>query len=433
MTKSIDPPTSKSSSETTSLLEIACLAFLIFFGQQLDIPGFLVVASNAISYLLVALLVGQRLERVFQFGMARPSLLLLVGLILASVIWSSDPLISFRAASALCRSTLLGIYIASRYSIRVQMQILAWVMLLTLSASLIMAIVAPSYAYQVNINSGIALKGILAHKQTFGICIGLATSVFISSFFIKILPLWLSLCGFGLAFALAILSASKTSLIIVFFLIASTVVYKTIRQSGLVRAAFLGVLGLLSAAIALLISMNIGTILIDYLGKDLELNGRVPLWELAIVEGLKQPWLGYGYNGFWTTNAANYVIHNSWAGLSENVIARRIIFHSHNGFIDFFLQLGVIGCAIFLICFSMAFLQSLKLSMTTRKLEHFWVLQVLCVSIIANISESILFAPNSIFSILFVSLSISVTVQLQAIRLSHIRQQFVPKITESQL
>jgi len=74
------------------------------------------------------------------------------------------------------------------------------------------------------------------------------------------------------------------------------------------------------------------------LGKDVTLTGRVPLW-LALIPFLQErPWTGYGLGGFWL----------GWEGPSAYVWSQVgwDPSHGHNGYLDLWLDLGLIGLSL---------------------------------------------------------------------------------------
>lgn len=73
------------------------------------------------------------------------------------------------------------------------------------------------------------------------------------------------------------------------------------------------------------------------LGKDQTMTGRTILWQNLIALGKRHFFLGYGYEGFWSTPMMQYLkeINNgihSWGPAQ-----------SHNGYIEVFLNLGILG------------------------------------------------------------------------------------------
>jgi hypothetical protein len=64
----------------------------------------------------------------------------LVGIALASAIWTVAPDITLRRSLLLLGTTLFGIYLAMRYSLREQLQLLSWALGLVILLSIVFAI-----------------------------------------------------------------------------------------------------------------------------------------------------------------------------------------------------------------------------------------------------------------------------------------------------
>jgi exopolysaccharide production protein ExoQ len=72
-------------------------------------------------------------------------------------------------------------------------------------------------------------------------------------------------------------------------------------------------------------------------GRDTSLTGRTDLWTDVIALGSKRPIVGYGFGGFWTEARAAYLKEiYIWGPLQ-----------SHNGYIEIFVNLGLIGLVLF--------------------------------------------------------------------------------------
>jgi len=74
------------------------------------------------------------------------------------------------------------------------------------------------------------------------------------------------------------------------------------------------------------------------IGRDMTFTGRDELWEDVLRLAEKHQWLGFGYESFWIGD-----IHNLW----EIYIWRPN--QSHNGYIDIYVSLGIIGLILFFI------------------------------------------------------------------------------------
>lgn len=144
--------------------------------------------------------------------------------------------------------------------------------------------------------------------------------------------------------------------------------------------------------------------LLALINKDLTFTGRVPLWAEVWSAVLQKPFFGYGSHSFW----------QSWRGI-ENPAAQLLNGywlweppHSHLGFLDIWVDLGLVGFIIFmlsvLVSLVLAFLQF-------RKDIKLGTISIMCFSyvIISNLSESSLIQPSFSWLIFcFISLKLSI-------------------------
>jgi len=96
------------------------------------------------------------------------------------------------------------------------------------------------------------------------------------------------------------------------------------------------------------------------LGRDSEarnglatLTGRIPLWRLCLTYLEKRPFLGYGYNSFFS---------------SQHVLAvsQRLPWyttHAHSGFLQIALDVGLTGLLLFMLLYTVAALKALRLAL----------------------------------------------------------------------
>jgi O-antigen ligase len=68
------------------------------------------------------------------------------------------------------------------------------------------------------------------------------------------------------------------------------------------------------------------------LGREETFTGRTWIWEAVIPEFKRMPWLGHGFQSFWTTERRAMVFGMPYA---------------HNGYLDILLELGVVGLALY--------------------------------------------------------------------------------------
>lgn len=143
--------------------------------------------------------------------------------------------------------------------------------------------------------------------------------------------------------------------------------------------------------------------LLGALGKDITLTGRTEIWPLLFEVGQKQPWLGYGYSGFWL----------GWNGPSE-AIWSLIIWHpnhAHNGVLQIWLELGLVGVLLLTLSFIKASLRAVAWVRLTKTAEGLWPLVFLALMLLSNVTDNVILVTNNTFWILYVATAFSMSVQ----------------------
>ncbi len=133
-------------------------------------------------------------------------------------------------------------------------------------------------------------------------------------------------------------------------------------------------------------------------GKSADLTGRVPLWIYSIEKIKQQLWTGYGVEGFWGTYyAAEFIALQKWEPD-----------HSHNGFIDITLELGIVGLVLMLLSLIWFILNIPKPEGGMKSISILMSITA-CLMVILNLTESNLFrSSNSIYLFyLFLGLRVS--------------------------
>ena len=125
-------------------------------------------------------------------------------------------------------------------------------------------------------------------------------------------------------------------------------------------------------------------------GRDNTLTGRVPLWRDLIVIGSQRPVFGAGYGGFWFSHLSSGL----WAKHPWRPVS------GHNGYIDLYLELGVVGLVLFFLLLVGTFrkvLHRLEANDATDKLDF----ALLFMIVLHNITESSYAKAVSFLWILF--------------------------------
>lgn len=74
---------------------------------------------------------------------------------------------------------------------------------------------------------------------------------------------------------------------------------------------------------------------------DKTFTGRTYIWEFTIEKALERPWLGYGFQGFWNIGAESPRFDSKYQFIAN-------MLHSHNGYLEVWLELGLVGIVVFI-------------------------------------------------------------------------------------
>ena len=116
-------------------------------------------------------------------------------------------------------------------------------------------------------------------------------------------------------------------------------------------------------------------------GRNENLTGRTEIWKAMFKEALKSPVLGTGYGAFYV-GGATY----DWSDISGGVIGE-----GHNGYLDVFLELGIVGILLYLVLIVSAF-RSVVGDLASNPAESGLRLNLLVMVLAHNITESGLFS-----------------------------------------
>lgn len=260
----------------------------------------------------------------------------LVGWALLSTLWSVAPEVTLRRSLAATLAALYGLLLAVRYRSEEVLRVLGWALAIVTVASLLAVVFFPGWAVMTGKYES-AWRGVLFHKNALGRTMVLAGIVF-----------WV-LAGAGQkkgALGWRILQVAAL-LLLLGSRSAAGWVLAILVPLALVLLKFWGCLprllrpaaGSFAFVLALPIAATLPDVLetvLGFLGKDLTLTGRIPLWLLLIPLALKRPLLGYGYGAFWLGESGPSA--TVWAVTWDAP-------HAHNGYLDLWLEIGLIGVA----------------------------------------------------------------------------------------
>lgn len=327
-------------------------------------------------------------------------LVLLVVLALLSVCWSDARTITVEQGIALVGTTMIGAYLAMSFSLTEQLRLLAVALGIMTLLSLAFGLALPSYGISHDVSTAGNWQGIFNHKNALGRAMALGVIVFSVRAFGVGRRRWLALSGVGLAVALLLLANSITGLVIALLILVLLPLYRALRWRYTIALPLLIVATLLFGGLVVLVVSDAGPIL-SLLGRDVTFTGRTAVWGAALDSIRERPWLGYGYNAFWL----------GWEGPSAQVwLATGSQFvGAQSGILDLWLDLGLIGLAMFVTQASRAFSRSITWARLTNTAEDLWPLAFLTFFLLYNASESLILEQNNLYWILYVATVLSIS------------------------
>ena len=338
-----------------------------------------------------------RWQRTLTFATSNSWLLVLIGLAVFSISWSSIPSIAFRKVVSLIGATFFGVYLGSRYDFKQQLGIYGWTFGIALFFSYIFSIALPRYGVMNTDAIAGAWQGIFPHKN------GLGESMFVgfmTFYFSSLLDvsrrkrIFFQICCF-LSVLIVYFAQSATALMSVLFIFMTAQGLKRLSITSK-KSVFIVLLFLIfTCLIMFLLLVNFNTFL-SVNDKDVTLSGRTILWDTLKQFISEKPWLGYGYGSFFSGQSKEtnllWQIHD-WSPV-----------HAHNGYIQLCLNLGFVGLFIFTLGYASCLFDSLFKYLVSKDLQMLWIFLFLIYTIFLNMTEVSFFSSSNIWIITLASI-----------------------------
>ena len=348
-------------------------------------------------YFVTLGLLAFRWQRTLAFLTSNSWLLFLIGLAVFSISWSSIPNIAFRKVVSLIGATMFGVYLGSRYDFQRQLRIYGWTFGIALFFSYIFAIALPQYGVM-NTDAIVgAWQGIFPHKNGLGECMFVGFMTFYFSSLLtssKRKKIFFQICCL-LSVAIIYFGQSATSLMsaIFIFLTAQGLQRLSITSK---KSVLLVLLFLIFTSLMMFLLLANFNAFLTVNDRDVTLSGRTTLWDTLWQFISAKPWLGYGYGSFFSGEGreANLLwqVHN-WSPV-----------HAHNGYIQLWLNLGLIGLIVFILGYVTCLFNSLFKYLVFKDLRMLWIFLFLIYTIFSNMTEVSFFSSSNIWIITLASI-----------------------------
>lgn len=322
---------------------------------------------------------------------------LLLAVILMSYFWSAAPSVTMVRSIALIGTNLFGLYFATRYSLREQLHLLGWTFSIAIIFSLGLAIALPKYGIMSGAHAG-KWRGMFTHKNALGKSMVLSSLIFLLGALgeKKNKLLWWG--GFGCSIFLLLMSKSSSAIVILLIVGLTFLIVRAARLPYLLMLPTIILLSLIGLFLNLWLADNV-TLLLGSIGKDATLTGRSDLWPAVMDKIWERPWLGYGFSGFWgdNTSEAAYV----WRVTGWDPP------NSHNGILDIWLDLGLVGLSIYLVGFVISLICGLGFVRRNQSFDTLWPVMYLFYFWFSNQTESAFLRQNDIYWFLYIVVTFS--------------------------
>jgi O-antigen ligase len=271
-----------------------------------------------------------------------PAFVLFVGWLCITVLLSFDPGTSIRrftiTACVIAVTAALPLLAKSQAEIMRWLSIAALVLLATCYLGILLAPHLSIHLASDPQEPGLAgnWRGSFGHKN--GAAAVMAILLFLGVYFIRAGGRISGIAVIGLSLLFLLYAGGKSALALCFVVLVLTSLCQVIRSLWL-RAV------LLLTPLVLLNMLGVGTVMSDTLGEiakllplDASFTGRTDIWNFAIQSLQPRLATGYGFASFWGSSAIQDLPEGKeWAAFAS---------HSHNGYLDTALGMGLPGLAL---------------------------------------------------------------------------------------
>ncbi len=340
----------------------------------------LYIILQLVIYALVIFLLRSRIHYLFQgiiFLLRDPFLVGLIVLTVLSSFWSETPLHTFKASLVLLGLALYASFVAVRCNFQELAKYLrefgAWIA----GSSAMLQVFLPSLAE----NSKGGWQGITAHPNTLGPAMALNIVLCGLNAVDRPKQRWSSISLAILSFVVMMMTNSSSTKVIFVALVSSAILLRLLKHLDFRQASAAFVFLLMLGILGYVAIVNNTTAIFDLLGRDKNLTGRGEFWP-AIIEAIERRlFFGYGYQGFWqswrgTENPAAHIITKNFAPT-----------HSHNGFFELGLALGLAGIILFTLSFLRNIIHVFWLAYSDKLYEAEILLLLVSYTIFSNLVE----------------------------------------------
>lgn len=357
--------------------------------------GVLGYGLTALLFTAIGVLIVRHRATIFQMAVKFKVLTGLALLAVLSVFWSQEPERSALFGASYLLLTLFGYYLVQRFEVEQLKTLIMITGTIIASLSVIMIVVAPGLGITHGADTARAgaWNGIFIDRTSAGKCL----TFLISPVLVRYpgTKSTIARVGYLVALGFLILQArALTSLIAVAGYMLCISVLKVVRKHRLQQSRPLHIISVLFLVALGGCVLVCTSFILPALGRDVSLTGRTDVWAAVINCIADRPLLGYGFYAFWLG------LHGESAVVLRTT--RWFFGYAHNGLLEIWLQLGIIGVILFSVTFLKAVKDAWYCFLWDVEGRYDWYITMLVLTSLLNISEETVLMPLDLLALLYV-------------------------------
>jgi len=377
---SVGDPEAGSSIDRVVLIVLMTIAVLILNGRKIELSN--ILKDN--FWLIV--------------------LLLYLGM---SIVWSDFKFVSFKRWFRLAAAVPISLVILSERSpLNAMESVLRRCAYVLVPLSLMLIKYFPVYGVQYNYAGVKMWVGVASQKNSFGVICAIAIFTIIWSFGRELKEGGLfnrknQTVSDGLVCGIAIFNLlgfrGTYSATAIGFLIGGIVTLVFLNKQKNYKRQWAAIIFIIvtTGLLSLTFFESLIPIATSAFNRRADFTGRDEIWQLVMEEASKKPVLGYGFGAYWYLQ-------------DEKIYSQTSVHEGHSGYLDVYLETGMVGC-LFLLLF---LLDTFKKSVRLINYSQFWGICGVCLiimSVLHNYTESNYIRTSSYFWNIIVIISIIIS------------------------
>ncbi len=304
------------------------------------------------TVLLTALAIAYKPHMALRTALVGGPFFLFILWTLASFQWSNQPDLTLRQGLLMCVTYGAACMVSQYLSWLRLARILAGLFTMQAVVSAALAILTPQWGVMTEIYPG-AWSGIWSFKQTLGVAMAVASGGVMGYALMQPRAIIWTAPALVIIALCAVKSEATTAILVTGLAMAMPVAVWLAQRHP--SAAVLSVWAVVSGlAILFLVITILAPLVFQLLGKAPTLTGRTDIWHALEAPLAERPWLGWGYQAFWTDTSLTSPVDKVEAAMEGFRPP-----DAHSTPIDIRLQMGLIGLVLIGLTFARTWLQIL--------------------------------------------------------------------------